>query len=181
MQGISDTEFENIDGTLETFDVQYGNRAINPNANEDFMSGIDGDVIDYQIEYGLTNVNPRTNEDEEFYDADGDYSNAKGKKRRKRKKRGGKIGGFFNKLLDNQKAKTQMKSKEADAKLLSEKNASKQAQSDNLMMSKLSKTDSDTLDSKPKMKLGVKIGIGVGIALVVGVVGFLVYKKMKNK
>ena len=74
-----------------------------------------------------------------------------------------------------------MKSKEADAKLLSEKNASKQAQSDNLMMSKLSKTDIETTNSNPKMKLGVKIGIGVGIALVVGVVGFLVYKKMKNK
>ena len=38
-----------------------------------------------------------------------------------------------------------------------------------------------TPEPKKGMSMGVKIGIGVGIAVVLGVIGLVVYKKMKNK
>jgi hypothetical protein len=169
MSGINDNEFSNIDGDIVAYDIQYGGGKVSPNSQEGFMSSADGD---YENADG-----------DEFYDADGDdeFYNA---------------GGFWKNFRKNQKmrqarrnernkskneartGKAKAKQTLAEAQIESAKALGKGTEGDIALAKSLeAKPDKEV---KEGMSKGVKIGIAVGVVVILGVVGFIVYKKMKG-
>jgi len=138
--------------------------------SKDF-SNLDGEVIDYQVLSGMSDLkgNP--------FDEDNFYSQASGKKRKKRS------GGFFNKLADNQreknKAKFEAQKINAQAQLKATDSLGKESQSDIELAKALASSPSNDTTTKPPMSMGMKVGIGV---LVLGAIvgGYFLYKKMKK-
>lgn len=170
MSGINDNEFSNIDGDIVSYDIQYGGGKVSPNSQEGFMSSADGD---YENADG----------NDEFYDADGDdeFYNA---------------GGFWKNFRKNQKirqarrnernkskneartGKAKAKQTLAEAQIESAKALGKGTEGDIALAKSLeAKPDKEV---KEGMSKGVKIGIAVGVVVILGVVGFIVYKKMKG-
>jgi hypothetical protein len=172
MSGINDNEFSNIDGDIVSYDIQYGGGKVSPNSQEGFMSSADGD---YENAGG----------NDEFYDADGDddYYNAGGlfknfrKNQAKRQKR----------RDDRTKSKNEARTEKAKAKqtlakaqVESAKALAKGTEGDIALAKSLeAKPDGETV--KEGLSKGAKIGIAVGVVVILGIVGFIVYKKMKGK
>jgi hypothetical protein len=178
MSGINDNEFSNIDGDIVAYDIQYGGGKVSPNSQEGFMSSADGD---YENADGDEFYD--ADGDDEFYDADGDdeFYNA---------------GGFWKNFRKNQKIrqarrnernkskneartmKAKAKQGLANAQIESAKALGKGTEGDIALAKSLeAKPDKEV---KEGMSKGVKIGIAVGVVVILGVVGFIVYKKMKG-
>jgi hypothetical protein len=158
MSGINDNEFANIDGDLVNYDIQYGEGKVSPNSQEGFMSSANGD---------------------DYYDADGDYNDADGnddfynarglfKRKNKRQKRGGGLRG----LIGSGKVAGALSKAQGVLGALSNKNTQTQPEP-------YVPTPEPTPTKTPLSK-GAKIGIAVGVVVVLGVVGFIVYKKMSK-
>ena len=98
---------------------------------------------------------------DEFYDADGDYSNAKGKR-----KKGGRLKG----LIGSGKVAGALAKAQGVLGALSNQNTQTQPEP-------YIPTPEPTPTKTPLSK-NAKIGIVVGIVAVVGIIGFIVYKKM---
>jgi hypothetical protein len=189
-----------IDGNLVQYAIEDGNTSMpNPNIIEDrnlangeissgdfydASGGMGGDDF-----YDATGVDNDTFADDSMPDQSIDqFENARGRKRKKRKKR----GGFFNKLLDVQKQRQQAKfgakDKMAQAQLESAKQQGALAQSDVATATALanaSKT-SGSADKTSEEKTGwsglskgAKIGIVVGGVAVLGFVGYMLLRKKK--
>ncbi|MEI7960718.1 MAG: hypothetical protein WCI04_00120 [archaeon] len=163
--------------------------------------GIDGDVQNFVAVTSMERIGGGFNEDaeNEYYDAEGDkddyydgeYSNAGGlmgkmfgsgyeKRRNAREKR---------KLL-REKSKGEERKTKAGAKLETAKSKTAQAQATeksvagDIAMADALKSSAPTTtpeEEKKGMSMGLKIGIGVGVVVVLGVVGFIIYKSMKGK
>lgn len=189
--------YENADGGVVNYDVLTGMSDIkqpyretglpiedlsfaegNDNAKEDFY---DADGDDY---YDL--------DGDEFYDADGendDYANAGGlarwRERRQEKhearmakksaKTDIKKARAEKKIASGEAKKTKADAKVglAEAQKLSAEAASKGTEADIAMANALAKGG----DTKPGMSKGAIIGIVVGVVVLLGVVGFVMYKK----
>lgn len=197
-----DTQHENADGGVINYEAvsngiqNIGNRRENglpiedlsfaegnDNAKEDFYDA-DGDDF-----YGAGG--------DEFYDADGDnddYYNAGGffarmKERRadkhdaKMEKRGAKTdikkAKAEKKIATGEAKKTRADAKVglAEAQKLSAEASAKGVDADTAMANALAKDGG----AKSGMSTGAKIGIVVGVVLVLGVIGFVIYKKSKSK
>lgn len=196
MSGINDKEFSNIDGDIVNYEIEYSQGRIKPNSKEGFMIGVDGDTSGADGDYYGA-------DGEDFYDADGDYENgdelgddyvaedsdyagadgdtdefynAKGKRRKKKKG-----GGFFSRLLDNQREKNRLKFQAkntlAKAQVESAKAMGKGTAGD-IALAKSLEAKPDSEPVQEGLSKNAKIGIGVGVALVVGVIAFVVIKKM---
>ncbi len=165
MSGINDKEFANIDGDIVNYEIEYSQGRVNPNTKEGFMSSADGG--------------------DDYYDADGDddYYNA-----------GGIMGGFRKAQAKREKRRALREKSKADARV--EKAKAKQTMANaqvesakamakgtegDIALAKSLEAKADSEPVKEGMSAGVKIGIGVALVLVLGVVGFIVYKKMGKK
>ena len=176
--------------------------ANNKSNYDEFKMGIDGDVINYDAVTPMNNIGGMYGEfredlalsgdDDEFYGGDGDYSNAGGlfknfrknqAKRQARRDLRTKSKADARKTKANAKIET-AKAKQTQAKAQVESaKASKEGAKTDLAMAEALKSSTPTPEEEPKkgLSMGAKIGIGVGVAVVLGVVGFIIYKKMKGK
>jgi hypothetical protein len=176
MSEINNNEFANIDGDLVNYEIEYGEGRVNPNSVEGFMSNADGDY-------------DNADGDDEYYDADGDYDNADGdedfynarglfknfrKNQAKRQKRRDDRTKSKNEAR-SQKAKA--KQTQAEAQIESAKAMAKGTEGD-LALAKSLEAKPDTTPVKEGLSKTAKIGIAVGVVVVLGIVGFIVYKKM---
>jgi hypothetical protein len=155
MSGINDNEFANIDGDLVNYDIQYGGGKVSPNSQEGFMSSADGD--DYYDADG----------DDDYYNAGGLFKNFR-KNQAKRQKRGGGLRG----LIGSGKVAGALSKAQGILGALSNKNTQTQPEP---YVPTQEPTPPPTGLSK-----GAKIGIAVGVVVVLGIVGFIVYKKMSK-
>jgi len=205
----------NIDGNLVKYAVEYGYTGMpNPNVIED-RNLANGEISSgdfYDASGGMGG--------DDFYDATGDdndtfaddsmpdqsidqFENARGRKRKKRKRFFDKVmdarkerrknrSGFLNKLLDVQKQRQQAKfgakDKMAQAQLESAKQQGALAQSDVATATALanaSKTSGSadrTSEEKTgwsALSTGAKVGIVVGGVAVLGFVGYMLLRKKK--
>lgn len=160
----------------------------NSNLQDEFTQGIDGTRINYVVANGLQNVGG--NEINEFFQAEGEveeYYNffgldAKSRAQRQARKdlrvkskaeaRGIKAQGQLQKNLS--------KRDQAKAQQMSAKASEKGVAGDIALANALAK-DSPSGGSEKGMSTGAKIGIAVGVAVVLGIIGFVIYKKMKKK
>ena len=189
-----------IDGNVVKYAVEYSTMGVpNPNIIEDknLANGEIGSGEFYDASGGIGG--------DDFYDATGDdndtfaedsmpdamaneFENALGRKKKKRRKR----GGFFNKLLDVQKQRQQMKfgakDKMAQAQLESARQQGALAQSDvataNALANASKSSGSSNKTSGEKtgwsaLSKGAKIGSVVGGVAVLGFVGYMLLRKKK--
>lgn len=167
---------------------------------DEFTMGVDGDIINYDAVSSAQNIGgiygnfkedlALGGDDDEFYGGDGDYSNA---------------GGLFKNFRKNQakrqarrdlrvKSKADTRKTKANAKLQKAKAGQIQAKAQvesakaiaegsktDLAMAEALKSSAPPIEEPKKgLSMGAKIGIGVGVAVVLGIVGFVIYKKMKG-
>ncbi len=147
------------------------------NTEFDFINEVGGDGESFDFADGT-----------EFDYAEGDafdyadgYSNvfgarARGRRRSRRKAR---------QRRRNLRLKSKARERElqAQAQIEAAKSLGKESQSDIELAKALSapSPDSSRVEDKKGLSTGAKIGIGVGIVAVIGVIGFIVYKRMKAK
>ena len=164
---------------------------------DEFTLGIDGDVISYDAVSASQNIGGRygqfaedltIGDDDDFYGGDGDYSNALGKnfrknqaKRQARRDARTKSKGDARKTKADAKIQTaKAKGTQAKAQVEAAKASKEGIKADVAMAEALKSTAPLPEEPKKGLSMGVKIGIGVGVAVVLGVVGFIIYKKMKG-
>jgi hypothetical protein len=164
---------------------------------DEFTVGMDGDVINYDAVSATQNIGGKygqfaedltIGDDDDFYGGDGDYSSAIGKNFRKNQaKRQARRNLRTKSKADARKTKADAKIQTAKAKGTQAKaqieaaKASKEGvKADIAMADALKSTAPIAEEPKKRLSMGVKIGIGVGVAVVLGVVGFIIYKKMKG-
>lgn len=170
---------------------------------DEFTMGMDGDVINYDAVSATQNIGGKygqfaedltIGDDDDFYGSDGDYSNAWGsglyknfkKNQAIRQKRRDEKSKSKNKAREG---KADAKKETAKAKQMSAKaqqesaKASQEGVKADVAMAEALKSTAPPPEEEPKkgLSLGVKIGIGVGAAVVLGVIGFVIYKSMKAK
>jgi hypothetical protein len=169
---------------------------------DEFTMGMDGDVINYDAVSATQNIGGKygqfaedltIGDDDDFYGSDGEYSDAKGglfgnfrKNQAIRQKRRDERSKSKNKAREG---KADAKKETAKAKQMSAKaqqesaKASQEGVKADVAMAEALKSTAPPPEAEPKkgLSLGVKIGIGVGAAVVLGVIGFIIYKKMKAK
>lgn len=174
---------------------------------ENYFDNLSGEVINYDIIPAINKVTNNPFDDDNFYPAcgcssaegeessfdadsnfdaesgaDGEFSEASGlfknfhKNQKIRQKR----------RDEKQKSKAQARVLKSKAKLGladAQKTAAKSLQdkSGDIEMAEALAKSAPAAEEKTGMSTGLKIGIGVGIVAVLGVIGFVVYKKMKKK
>lgn len=177
-------EFMNADGIIN-YEVANGFQNIGNQYNENYMSA-DGDSDD-------------------FYDADGDndeFYNAGGRKKGKSgfakfwsytplgmlkdgiDRRNSPEGlarrdARKQQRLDIRKSKVEAKQTLANAQVESAKQMGKGSEADLELAKSLGKNAEQPTEKG--LSKGMKIGVAVGVVLILGVVGFIVYKKMSAK
>lgn len=120
-------------------------------------------------------------EGDAFDYADG-YSNVFGARARSRRRARRKAR--QKRKLIRTRSKARERELQAQAQLVASKNLGKESQSDVELARALATPSPDAQrlsDDKKGLSTGAKIGIGLGIVAVLGVIGFVVYKKMKAK
>jgi Sec-independent protein translocase protein TatA len=166
---------------------------------DEFTMGVDGDVINYDAvsssqniggTYGQFREDLSLGDDDEFYGGDGDYSNAGGLLKNFRKnqaKRQKRRDLKVKSKADARKTKADARVQKAKASQIQAKaqvesaKASKEGAKTDLAMAEALKSTAPPIEEPKKgLSMGAKIGIGVGVAVVLGVVGFIIYKKMKG-
>jgi cobalamin biosynthesis Mg chelatase CobN len=179
-------DFNNLDGEVQNLEVINGSSNIRNNINEDFGNDFDNE------------------ENMSFFEGDDDFYNAKGSK--KSKKRNRYSGTMFDKderarrrtLREDTKAqrqtrrdkqtqsrtdarsgKTQAKLSQAETQKTVASQLGVETESDKALATALAKGSEQT-PNKPGMSTGAKVGIAVGILALLGVIGFVVVKKMKS-
>lgn len=154
--------------------------------------GCDGEVVHYEAATnGIQNLGNR-NEDfmsaegepeDDFYNAGGLFKNfRKNQKIRQRrrnernasKNRAREMRGKAN--INRSKAKQGL----AKAQQMSAK-ASEKAVAGDVALANAIAANTPQAETSQGMSTGAKIGIGVGVVVLLGVIGFVIYKKMKNK
>lgn len=178
--------FNNLDGEVQNFEVVTALENMRNDVNEDFGNEFDNE------------------ENMSFFEGDDDFYNAKGSK--KRRKRNRFSGTMFDKderarrrtLRENTKnqrqarrdqqsqsriearaGKTQTKLSQAETQKTMASQLGVETESDKALANALAKGSEQTPD-KPGMSTGAKVGIAVGILALLGVIGFVVVKKMKS-
>jgi len=166
--------------------------------------GMDG-VINYDAMSATQNIGGKygqfaedltIGDDDDFYGGDGDYSEAFGsglfknfkKNQAIRQKRRDERSKSKNKAREG---KADAKKETAKAKQMSAKaqqesaKASKEGVKADVAMAEALKSTAPTTtpEEEPKkgLSMGAKIGIGVGAFVVLGIIGFIIYKSMKAK
>lgn len=147
---------------------------------------MDGEVVSYEMGYGLGSPK-KYNVEEGFMNAEAeidDYFNAIGDGRlrrnmeKKSKQRQDRRNERTQSKADARRTRTQSKIELAKAQQESAKASQLGVQADVAMAKALGK-------NQPKeekgLSTGAKVGIAVGVVAVLGIVGFIVYKKMKKK
>lgn len=181
-------DFCNLDGEVQNLEVLNGQTNVANNINEDYSNDFDNE------------------ENMSFADGgDDDFYNARGKRRKKRNRFGS--GTILDKderarrrtLRENRKAqrqtrrdlqtksrtdaragRTQAKLSQADTQAQLSRQMGVETESDKALAQAMLK-GAETTPEKTGMSTGAKIGIAVGVLAVLGVIGFVVYKKMKAK
>ena len=170
---------------------------------EKIWSNVNGKVVDYTAQLAISpvtntpeaGINNDTESADEFSFATGDmndnseFSLASGKKKKKksggRKRRGGGgfVGDFLSRAQDNRASKIKMKMMEAKAQQISAKGLADSTQGDIAMANALAASaPKSTSESEGKgMSKGMKIGLIVAGVVVLGIIAFIVVKKMKAK
>ncbi len=164
--------------------------------NDDFTSNIDGDVLQFVAVNANNNVPDYMDEmcmnadgssvADDFYDAEG-YSNLFEQMKKNRAARQKRRDIRTQSKADARQNRSEATKTRAEAKVgMSEaqKLAAKAGEAgvagDVAMAGALA--SSAPKESKSKgMSTGAKVGIAIGVIVVLGVVGFVIYKKMKNK
>jgi hypothetical protein len=174
--------------------------ANNNSSFDEFTMGVDGDVINYDAVSSSNNIGGMygnfredlalSGDDDEFYGGDGDYSNVRGlfknfrknqARRQKRRDERSKSKNVARQTKAKAKVETaKAKRTQAQAQVESAKASTEGAKTDLAMAEALKSTAPPIEEPKKGLSMGAKIGIGVGVLVVLGVVGFIVYKKMKG-
>jgi len=164
---------------------------------DEFTVGIDGDVINYDAMSATTNIGGMYGEfredltlgdDDDFYGGDGKHSNAIGSnfrknqaKRQARRDARTKSKGDARKTKADAKIQTaKAKGTQAKAQVEAAKASKEGVKADVAMAEALKSTAPLPEEPKKGLSMTAKIGIGVGVVVVLGVVGFIIYKKMKG-
>lgn len=197
-----DTQHENADGGVINYEAvsngiqNIGNRRENGLPIEDLSFAEGNDNAKDDDFFGADGEDFYNADGDEFFDADGDndeYYNAGGFARWKEKrqdkheakmaKRGAKTdikkAKAEKKIATGEAKKTRADAKVglAEAQKLSAEASAKGVDADTAMANALAKDGG----AKSGMSTGAKIGIVVGVVLVLGVIGFVIYKKSKSK
>jgi hypothetical protein len=172
------------------------------------FSNMDGEVLNYDVVMPMNAMKGNPYDEDNFYSsADGDFSYASGKKRKKR--RGGFGSGTIldknerarrRALREDSKAqrndrrnlgaqsrayskagRTEAKLSQAETQRQVASTLGNETESDKAIAAALAKSATETTD-KPAMSTAVKISIGVGVLLVVGgIVAYVIYKNKSKK
>jgi hypothetical protein len=113
---------------------------------------------------------------------DNEFSEAIGKKRKKAKKkksRFGKSGGLLANFRKNQEKRNKRKDEQAKAQTIAARQLAKTDPADVAMAKALESSNTPAVEA-PKSKTMLYVGIGA-IVLILGIGGFIAYKKFKNK
>lgn len=114
--------------------------------------------------------------DDDFYNARGGglFSGMRARKKQRQARRDANAKSKNQARLMKAKAKQDL----AKSQIVSAKAALKGGGQDAALLNQLNQPATDT---NAGMSMGAKIGIGVGVAVVLGIVGFIIYKKTKKK
>ena len=154
---------------------------------DEFAVGVDGEVIGFVAPTAIQNVGSNWDEfgGDDFYSAEG-HSNLFGldaksrAKRQARKDLREKSKAQARVLKGQSKLQTAGSKRDlAKAQQMAAKASEKGVAGDVALANALA-VQAPIEEPKAGMSMGVKIGIGVGIAVVLGVVGFIIYKKVKK-
>jgi hypothetical protein len=165
---------------VERFLVANGFTQFNPNVNYHDVSpfsSMDGSYLNANDEFS------------EMEAVNLEFSNASGKKKRKKRK------GVFSRMrrrqderqkarLDRKSRRIAIKEKEAETQRKLAEDMGKSSPEEALMMQQLAMGDTNqtkTTDAGQGMSKGLKIGLIVGGVAVLGLVTFLVIRKMRKK
>lgn len=183
-------EFMNIDGDVLNYEVANGFQNIGNNFHENGLSNTDmsyagGDVDDDFFGadgeddfYGYGGDNDGDADD--YYNAGGLFKNYRKQQseRQKRRTERSKSKNEARKMRgEASKTRADAKVGMSEAQKLSAKASEKGVEGDVALANALAKNQPE--ESKG-LSLGAKVGIGAGIVLVLGVVGYFIYKKMKK-
>jgi hypothetical protein len=176
MESELGNEFINADGIIN-YEVASGIQNIGNQYNENYMSA-DGDEYydaDGESYYGGDDFYDAKGDADDFYNAGGLFSGMRKAQAKREKRRALK-----NKSKDEARIlKAKSKQTLADAQIESAKQMGKGSEAD-LELAKSVGKNAEQPNEKGLSK-GMKIGIAVGVVLILGVVGFIVYKKMSAK
>ena len=140
--------------------------------NDDFFP-MDGEVIEYVAKTAGQDVGNHF-DDENFYPANGIFQGTIFDKKERQKRRAVR--------QSRKSSKVAAKNEETLSRAALNKDLGKDKASD-LALADALKADAqkaDTITEKEPMTLTTKIAIGAGIAVVLGIVGFVLYKKFKK-
>lgn len=174
----------------------------NPNLTD--FNNLDGEVQNLEVLNGLSNMNdnmiesyPNDFDNEEsmsFFEGDDDFYNAKGSRKKRKNERARRRGLREKKQAQRQARRDKGAEARSQAKIGRTKAKLTQADTQKEIASKLGvETESDkalaqamlkgaeTTPEKKGMSTGAKIGIAVGVVAILGIIGFVVYKKMNSK
>ena len=174
---MDNTDYENADGGIINYEVANGFQNI---GNNYFENGLNNKSMSF-ADGGADEDFYSANGDEDFYNAGGLIKNFRKNQEKRQKSRDEK-----NKYKNDARAdKVKVKQTKADAKVKSAEAQKSSAES----LGKGVEGDialAKALEVKPEavsggMSKGMKTGLIVGGILILGVVGFIVYKKMGAK
>lgn len=170
---------------LNKFQVKYAMNDVGDSPENEIYNSAEGD--EFSLASGLRNrfsrrrVPPPPPRDEDYDSAEGadEFSLASGKRTSKRtRKRSGRLGQFLSRAQDNRAAKLKVKAEEAKANQIAAKSMGNTS-GDVALANALAKSAPKSEKSEGMSK-GMKIGLVVGGLALLGVIGFVIYKKSKK-
>jgi preprotein translocase subunit Sss1 len=178
MESELGNEFINADGIMN-YEVASGIQNIGNQYNENFMSA-NGDSDEYydadgESYYGGDDFYDAKGDNDDFYNAGGLFSGFRKAQAKREKRRMLREKSKSEARVQKAKAKVGL----ADAQKESAKQMGKGSEADLELAKSLGKNAEQP--NEKGLSKGMKIGIAVGVVLILGVVGFIVYKKMGAK
>lgn len=178
-------KFCNIGGEVINYEVANGLQNIGGNYRENLMNADGNGMGEFETTLASTEnlVDDNyygANGDDEYYNAGGLFSNYRKqqKERQSRRTERSKSRNDARKTRgEASKMRAEAKQGQSLAQIESAKSLGKGVEGDIAMANALaSKTPEST-----GMSTGAKVGIAIGVVAVLGLVGFVIYKKMKKK
>lgn len=155
---------------------------------DEFSCGVDGNIVEYDAVMGYNPVSGNYAENymsaegeaDEFYNLFGLDKKSTAERNKRRMIRQQSKAQARNTKAKAQVVKQQSKRDSAKAQQMSAKASEKAVASDVAMANAMAQSTPVEPENKG-MSMGMKVGIGATVVLVLGIVGFIIYKKMKKK
>jgi hypothetical protein len=168
-------DMASLDGTIQTYDIMYGNQAVSRN-----FYCADGSSDEYHNAKGKRRKKRRRFGSGTILDKD-ERARRRSLREDTKAQRNERRNLGAQARADAKAGRTQTKMTQADTQKMALEKLGQETESDKVMNAQLSTpgvSDSAT-PTKPGMSKGLKIGIAIGVVAILGTIAFVVYKKMK--